>query len=254
MNLAPKLSRDGISLYMQVAKDLEQAIARRRYKVGDQLPYEAQLQKDYGVSKFTVREALRRLEDKGLVEKRHGVGTAVVANTPRRPINYVVRDIDEFIRTAPQARLKKMAVEHRALRPYETEPLGLATEDRFAVIKGVRVLTAEHEKTIAYVKVYVPERYASVVDQIGTVPGLISTLIEQRFGVAVDVIRQEISAPFLDREMRSELEQANIAIPSERALLSRRWYLDNSGEIIICSENIFVEQDFSFNTVLSKTL
>ncbi|MBI3067520.1 MAG: GntR family transcriptional regulator, partial [Betaproteobacteria bacterium] len=226
---------------------------RRSYAVGDQLPSEAQLQKEYGVSKFTVREALKRLERRGFVERRHGVGTIVVASTPRRPINYVVRDIDEFIRTAPQARLKKLAVERRALRPREAEPLGLAPDDQFAVVQGVRVLAAGDEETIAYVKVYVPDRYSAVAEEIGTVPGLVATLIEQHFGVSVDVIRQEISAPLLDDETRIELKKANLEIASERTLVSRRWYLDKGGEIIICSENIFVDPDFSFDTVLSRT-
>jgi GntR family transcriptional regulator len=243
----------GIALYLQIAGDLEQAIKRRRYRIGEKLPNEAQLQKDYGVSKFTVREALKRLEGKGLVEKRHGVGTVVIANSLKRPINYAVKDLDEFIFTAQQARLKKLTVQTRVLWPYEAESLALATEDRFAVVTGMRILTADEEEDIAYVKVYVPEQFASVVDQIGRVPRLVSTLIEQRFGVVVDAIRQEIAAPVLDPQLCQELGQAGVEIPTERALIARRWYLDEEGEIIICTENIFLDPNFAFNTLLSRT-
>ena len=243
----------GVALYLQIARDLEQGIRRRRYRVGQKLPHEAQLQEDYAVSKFTVREALKRLEAKGLVEKRHGVGTIVIANSSKRPINYAVKDIDEFIGTAPQAHLKKLTVEERLLSPHELERFALAAEDRFAVVTGIRTVTTDEDKDIAYVKIFVPERYASVTDQIGRVPRLVSTLIEQRFGVHVDVIRQEILAPFLDHQLRSELQLAGIDMPGDRALTARRWYLDEDGEIVICSENIFLDPNFSFNTVLSRT-
>lgn len=253
MRTVRKLVRSGVPLYLQMAQDLEQAIRQRRYVVGAQLPYEAQLQKDYGVSKFTVREALKRLEAKGLVEKRHGIGTIVIARSESRPINYSVSDIDEFIRTAQQARFKKLIAEERALMAHEAEPFALPLDEVFAVIKGQRVLPSTVDKTIAYVKVYVPHRYAAVVEAIGATHGLISTLIEQRFGVTLDVIRQEIAAPFVPVHTRAELEAAGMEVASERTLVCRRWYLDTNGELMLCTENLFVDPDFSFNTVLSRT-
>lgn len=182
MSARRKLVQDGIPLYLQIAQDLEKAVRRGIYTVGNRLPQEAQLQKNYGVSKFTVREALKRLEAKGLVEKRHGVGTIVLAHTPQRPINYVVRDVDDFIKTAQQARLIKLCAESRGLQSREAEPFGLTADERFAIIKGIRVLA--DDKLIAYVKVYVPEAYAAVVEQIGAVIGLVVSLVEQQFGGA----------------------------------------------------------------------
>ena len=250
MKALRKLVQPGIPLYIQIAQDLEKAVRRGTYAVGDRLPQEAQLQKTYGVSKFTVREALKRLEIKGMVEKRHGVGTIVLGTTPQRPINYVITDLEEFIRTSQQARLKKLSVERRALQLREAERFGLTNGEQYAIVKGVRVV---EKKVIAYVKVLLPKVYTGVAERIGTAPVLVASLIEEEFGVPVHLIRQEISAPVVDAGLRAEMRKARLELPSDRTLVSRRWYLDESGEVILCSENVFLEPDFSFHTVLSRT-
>src|SRR6266498_314100 len=49
-----------------------------RLRVGDFLPPEPELCKQLGMSRATVREAVRMLEARGLIERRHGVGVIVV--------------------------------------------------------------------------------------------------------------------------------------------------------------------------------
>ncbi|TSB46518.1 GntR family transcriptional regulator [Alkalicoccobacillus porphyridii] len=64
-------------LYLQVIDKLRKDIAQ--YEEGRQLPSEFELAKQMGVSRATLREALRLLEDEGLLVRRHGVGTFVNA-------------------------------------------------------------------------------------------------------------------------------------------------------------------------------
>ena len=58
-------------------QELRQAITGGTFRPGSQLPTEAELCEMLGVSRTVVREALRVLEDDGLVARRHGVGTFV---------------------------------------------------------------------------------------------------------------------------------------------------------------------------------
>ena len=58
-------------------EELRQAIALGTYRPGSQLPTEAELVALLGVSRTVVREALRGLEEDGLIQRRHGVGTFV---------------------------------------------------------------------------------------------------------------------------------------------------------------------------------
>jgi len=63
--------------YLAVAERLSQAITQGEYGVGSLLPTESELCDKFGVSRHTVREALRKLRDLGLVTRHQGVGTRV---------------------------------------------------------------------------------------------------------------------------------------------------------------------------------
>ncbi|WP_336985347.1 GntR family transcriptional regulator [Altererythrobacter aquiaggeris] len=63
--------------YMQLAGELREAIVAGKFAEGSQFPTENALCKRYEVSRFTVREALRRLQAEGLIARKRGSGTTV---------------------------------------------------------------------------------------------------------------------------------------------------------------------------------
>lgn len=69
-------------LHEQVLNALIESIVAEKYAPGDSLPSEAEMCEVYGVSRSSVREALRVLSEKGLIEVRHGLGTRI--NPPER--------------------------------------------------------------------------------------------------------------------------------------------------------------------------
>lgn len=68
-------------LYEQIVQQIEQTILEGRLNPGDQLPTERELAQQFGVSRTAVREAVKTLTEKGLVESFSGRGTFVT--TPR---------------------------------------------------------------------------------------------------------------------------------------------------------------------------
>jgi DNA-binding FadR family transcriptional regulator len=60
-----------------IATRLREAILGGRYAHGERLPAERELTEHFGAARGTVREALRRLEEMGLVDRRMGSGTFV---------------------------------------------------------------------------------------------------------------------------------------------------------------------------------
>jgi GntR family transcriptional regulator, transcriptional repressor for pyruvate dehydrogenase complex len=64
-------------LSIAVAAQLEELVMKGEYREGDKLPPERVLVDEFGVSRSTIREALRRLEAEGLVRIDHGVGAFV---------------------------------------------------------------------------------------------------------------------------------------------------------------------------------
>jgi GntR family transcriptional repressor for pyruvate dehydrogenase complex len=67
------------SIVGQVSDSLKQEILNRNFEVGDRLPSEAMLSKQFGVSKATVKIALQRLATLGLIETQVGQGSFVRA-------------------------------------------------------------------------------------------------------------------------------------------------------------------------------
>jgi GntR family transcriptional regulator len=72
------------AVYRQIADHLRVAIGRERLGPGDQLPSEAQLMAHYRVARMTARNALRLLQDEGLITAEHGRGVYVRARPPVR--------------------------------------------------------------------------------------------------------------------------------------------------------------------------
>ncbi len=64
-------------LYELALRKMEELIKTGQWKEGSKLPSESQLAKQFGISRATLREAMRILEDEGLIVKQQGVGTFV---------------------------------------------------------------------------------------------------------------------------------------------------------------------------------
>lgn len=71
-------------LYLQIAEILRQNLNRGVWMPGDLLPTISKLSAEYSVAKITVRQAVKILEEEGLLESRRGRGTTVLPTPPVR--------------------------------------------------------------------------------------------------------------------------------------------------------------------------
>ena len=71
------IKADHRHLYLQVIDRLKSDIEAGIFKENEKLPSEFELSKSLGVSRATLREALRLLEEENVIVRRHGVGTFV---------------------------------------------------------------------------------------------------------------------------------------------------------------------------------
>jgi GntR family transcriptional regulator len=72
-----QLRLDTRPLYLLVMDRIKEMIADGEWSPGTRLPSEFELSKMFGVSRATLREALRVLEEEGAVVRRHGIGTFI---------------------------------------------------------------------------------------------------------------------------------------------------------------------------------
>src|SRR6184192_49599 len=110
-------------VYEQVSERLGEYIAAT-LKQGDALPSERELAERYRVGRSSVREALRMLESRGVIESR-GSGTFVVAawrNPFQQPLSVVVagEDVDRAqlfeVRRILEAEAAALAAKRRTIR------------------------------------------------------------------------------------------------------------------------------------------
>ena len=64
-------------MYIKIHNQLRQDIENHVYKVGDRIPAERQLAEHFKVSRMTLRQAIKTLEEEGILERRLGSGTYV---------------------------------------------------------------------------------------------------------------------------------------------------------------------------------
>jgi GntR family transcriptional regulator len=150
-----------VPFYFQLSELLEQEIASGRWPPDTRLPSEPDLCHRYGVSRTTVRQALGRLEQEGLISREKGRGTFVRASEPRSWLIQTTEGFfDEFLRTGH-------AVTSKVLR-LERAPLPRWASDALDMHPGALGVTVERVRSVdglvaLYVVNYLPEELAPVV-------------------------------------------------------------------------------------------
>jgi GntR family transcriptional repressor for pyruvate dehydrogenase complex len=89
----PAFRRRPLSVSAEVAAYLEGRITSGELRPGDRFPAERDLAQSLSVSRASLREAMRELENKGLVERRPGRGTVVTE--PPREVDELLRELAE---------------------------------------------------------------------------------------------------------------------------------------------------------------
>jgi GntR family transcriptional repressor for pyruvate dehydrogenase complex len=125
-------------LYQEIVDQIQQQILSGALKPGDQIPAERDLAERFGVSRTAVREAIKSLTEKGLIEVFVGRGTFVTNLSPDR----VVESITLLLRNER----KNVAILQEARELLEIPAARLAASRRSeAHIARLRAIAAEME-------------------------------------------------------------------------------------------------------------
>jgi GntR family transcriptional regulator len=228
-----------IPRYHILADQLRQGIRNGRYPVGALLPTELEICRAEGVSRHTARDALRILIDEGLVERRQGAGTRVVA--AERPAAFVqpLGGPQELMQYARDARMAVTQGLKRGLTAEEAAWLETREGELWLVVDGVR--RRDRGEVLALTRLYVPQSFMEIEPEIGTWPGAVQELIEQRWGIRPDRIEQRIMAEVLDDEAARALHVR----PGGAALRTQRRYIHGASRVIVASDSRHPAERFS---------
>ncbi|WP_296719919.1 GntR family transcriptional regulator [Erythrobacter sp.] len=216
-----------IPRYLQLAGELREAILKGEFAGGRQFPTETVLCRKYDVSRYTVREALRRLEAEGLIQRRRGSGTTVQPAAARGgALHQPLSNVGELLQYAQGS---EVIYELQGGGPLPGEvavQLAEPTHGDWTRYRGVR-RHAGDAPPIAVTDAYFHEMLGDAVAALDLGAGTLFSQIEQLAGVQIGKVTQDIQAIAADAPIAVALEVEE-GSPVLRIL---RCYFDPKGRI-----------------------
>lgn len=198
-----QLKNRKVPLYYQLESILRDKITSGELRPGDRLPTEAQLSREYGVSRITVRQALAALVDDGLIERRQGAGTFVLQQTPLKGATPLTGFIEDLIAMGVETSVRVLDVEVVESTAQEASKLGLAPGTPIFQIKRLRYY---HNTPFSYVLIYLPEPIGRKLSIEDLTKGSLLKILEEKQHVQLGEAFQVISAALADGHIASLLE------------------------------------------------
>jgi GntR family transcriptional regulator len=234
--------------YQRVADDLTKRIGSGRYPVGGNLPTEMELCQQYGISRHTVREALRQLRDAGLISRRRRVGTEVVARTPRPSYRQPTNTIGDLLQYAEETQLSVLETKEIACDAALAELLECREGARWLRVNSLRAVPGD-PRPVCMTTAYIDLRFPDLAKNLEELTGPISAMLERVYGVRIARIEQSIQAVRLGKRQAKLLR----ALDGGPALRAIRRYYDQNGRLIELSSAIHPGERFTYVTSLVRS-
>ena len=198
-------SRSDDPLYLQLVRALKDEIVSGVYPVGSQLPTEEELCERFSVSRYTVREALRRLREDSLVSSRQGAGTIVVPPRPADSFVHEVMSINDLVAFATDVRFAIDTIAMIEIDAKLSARTGIASGEHWLAVRGFRHAEGS-ELPVCWTEVYIAREFAAVGRLLQRHRGPIFHLIEDLFGQSIVEVHQEIAAALVSPALAARLK------------------------------------------------
>jgi GntR family transcriptional regulator len=230
---------------VSVQGELAERIDQGRLAAGTRLPSEPELAAEFGVSRATLREALRALEGQGLVRRRWGSGTYVTERTR------VANSLEENFGVSDAIRAAGMQAGSKQGRTW-TGPASASEAERLELDPGQDVLVVERVRTadgrpVVFSRDILPGKIigdrTDVADQM--LGRSIYEVLERDLGI---VINHGVAS---FRPVRADRTVARLLGTRAGELLLYLWQVDyaEGGAAVLSSHEYHLADAFDFSVV-----
>jgi GntR family transcriptional regulator len=236
------IEKNGKSLIINLQEKLFGVIENT--KAGNKLPSEPALAKKFGVSRSTLREAMRIFETQGMIHRKQGAGTFVL------PPSHVIEtglEVLESIHTLASkidlpVEMGNYQIEYREPTDEEREILNI--NKKMNVHEICRVMKAE-DRPVAYLIDVVAEENLAIEEINSDFNGSILDLLDEKSETVLSSSRTEISAIAASPEVARALgiQRGDVLLYFEAQLYTLE------GKIVDFSTSYFLPGYFKFHVV-----
>ncbi len=252
-------------IYLQIAGQLKRDITSGRYPVGSNLPPEVALCEQLGVSRFTMRAAIRVLTTAGLVTRRQRVGTVVIARPDDARYSQDVQTVSELFQYAQDTEMSLIYIGKIALGRAQAREFEAVAGEEWIYAIGLRqagTIDAPRRgrgaaqtdalplssRPICITRLYLNPVLKGIEAKLRRRSGAVYALIEREYGLSLQRVEQELLAVVLDADDAANLQ----ATPGAPALRIVRRYYSDSGQLLQVADNIHPSDRFTYRMQLTK--
>lgn len=227
------------SAYRQLAEQLLSDIAAGRYPVGGRLPTEAELCDGTGLSRGTVRRALGRVEELGMISRRPGDGSRVVALAPVDDYQPVVGSADDIVALVERTKIIRPRVGEIVADRALARRLGARAGSAWHLIEGPRVRRGRRDPPLCWSEQYL----RADIEGFDVLRRGAFTAAE----AGANRIEQTVSAAVLDERVAAALES-----DSTVALVVTRRQRDDRGRLVSVGIHTHPADRYELRTVVLR--
>lgn len=226
-----------------VAQALSSEIRGGKYKVGDRLPSEPQLSERFGVSRHTVRAALRTLNQQGLVSSQQGIGTQVQETRLVSRYSHSFSSAEDLLQYATTTRVQVIDRKEIAVSAGMAVQFGCKAGEHWWRIRTVRS-EPSGRAVVAYSEIHVPLAFGAVLDETAKSRQPIFALIEKRFHETIVEIRQDIA---VIAAMKPDESTWLKVPPMSPGMEITRRYFGRNGRVLEVARSVHPSEVFKYS-------
>jgi GntR family transcriptional regulator len=211
---------------------------------GSRLPAEPELAKQLGVSRATLREAMRSFEGQGLIRRRQGIGTFVVGQSQVIESGLEVLESIETLARRIQLEVSMGALQVSQVTANPIAAAALRVEEGAQVVQIARVIQAER-RPVAYLVDTLPEDILAPKDLQQGFTGSVLDLLLERGSLPLSTSRAEIQATAASPEIARflEIQRGDVLLMFSAQLFT------SAGRVVDYSLSYFLPGYFKFHVV-----
>ncbi len=237
------------SRYRDIAARLQRDIRLGRCDIGKLLPTETELMAQHSASRQTVREALRILNDQGLIVRRAGLGSVVIATEPPVLFTHSVTSLNEWLRYSNETYRDVVAARDIVADRKLAGLLKCEPGKHWFLIEAVR-RSDQFAAPLGWTEIYVLRKFADVVKRADHGRTPVHEQVAKMYGQVTEYAQMEIFARGMPRELAKALQVE----PGTPALTVVRRYYGAHEELFEVTVTTHPEGRYTYSMDMQRSL